>query len=337
MTLYQLRGNRISALPVSQYCGLSAKLGAEHGAGRAAAMSSAFHARAAGAPDAKEKMARLTTKEQNEISLWKTPTPITVFGHELTYEAADKEQPVGLTVAGEWADSGEVVTCGTLDFAWVVDDCAYVADMKKTQWASSGPDSLQLLCYGYAWAKKHGLPRFCVGIWLIEEAEWRWSSTVYSVEGFDSLDLWEHIVYAALNTTGEASFGPHCSDCYSRLHCPEYVLPAALADSKLSPATLGGAIDDPIKLGEMLAYIRRVEAIIERAKDHAKEAVRRGLVVVDPTTGETLKAIACKGRESLNQSKLFAAMPDATKFIERGDSYSQMRWVKTPKVKAAAK
>lgn len=337
MTLYLMRGARISQLPVSAFCGLSAKLSAEHGAGRAAAMSSAFHAKSAGAPDAKEKLSRLTPKELNEIAMWKAPTPVTVAGAELTYEAAAKEQPVGLTINGEWADSGEVVTCGTLDFAWDLPqlDAVAVADMKKSSWASSGPDSLQLLAYGYAWAKKHGRSRFCVGIWLIEEAEWRWSETIYSVEGFDSLDLWERIVYAALNVTGEASHGPHCSDCWSRLHCPEHVLPATLADSVLNPATLGGAIDDAAKLGEMLAFIRRVEPIIERAKEHAKEAVKRGLVVTDPTTGEILKSIQCSGKESLNQAKLFAAMPEATRFVERGNPYTQTRWVKPPKVKVA--
>jgi hypothetical protein len=337
MTRYLLRGVRISGLPLSQYCGLSAELGAQHGAGRAAALSSAFHAKASASPDAKEKLARLTPKELNEISMWKTPTPVKVAGKELTYEAAAKEQPVGLTLDGAWADEGEVITCGTLDFAWDLPelDMVAVADMKKTQWASSGPDSLQLLTYGYAWAAKLKRSKFVVGLWLIEEAEWRWSETVYDVGGFDYLDLWERIVYAARNNQGEASFGPHCGDCYSRLHCPEYTLPASLADSVLSPAALGGAIDDPIKLGEMLAFIRRIEPVIERAKEHAKEAARRGLTVTDPTTGETLKHISCQGRESLNQAKLFAAIPDATRFIERGQPYTQARWVKPLKAKAA--
>lgn len=334
---YLMRGNRISALPTAAFCGLAAKLGAEYGAGRAAAMSSAFHAKASGDPSAKEKLARLSPVELNTISMWKTPTSVTVAGHELTYESADKEQPVGLTIDGAWADDGEVVTCGTLDFAWDLPDIdtVVVADMKKTTWASSGPDSLQLLAYGFAWAKKHGRSKFVTGIWLIEEAEWQWSDRVYDVSGFDSLDLWERIVYAALNTTGEASYGPHCSQCYGRLHCGEYTLPAALVGSWLTPATVGGAIDDPKAMSEMLAMIRRIEPLIEKVKDSAKEAVKRGLVVTDPDTGETLKAISCKGRESLNQSKLFAAMPGATRFIERGEAYSQMRWVKPPKVKVA--
>ena len=337
MTRYLLQGVRISGLPVSQYCGLSAQLGAEHGAGRAAAMSSAFHAKAANAPDAKDKLARLSPAELNTISMWKTPTDVTVAGHVLTYADADKEQPVGLTIDGSWADEGEVVTCGTLDFSWDLPDIdtVVVADMKKTPWASTGPDSLQLLTYGYAWAKKHGRSKFITGIWLIEEAEWVWSPTVYSVDGFDSLDLWGRIVHAALNNRGDASYGPHCSDCYGRLHCPEYTLPVSLVDTWLTPATAGGAIDDPEAMGRMMAMIRRIEPLIERVKDSAKEAVKRGLVVTDPDTGETMKAIVCQGRESLNQKKLFEAMPEAKQFVERGAEFTQVRWVKPKKEKSA--
>lgn len=296
-------------------------------------MSSAFHAVAAGAPDAKAKLARLTDKEQSEIATWRKPDDVIVGSQVLTYAEALKEQPVGLTASGEWAESGEVVTCGTLDFAWVNDDTCYVADIKKTQWASSGPDSLQLLGYGYAWAKKNACSKFCVGLWLVEEQEWRWSDTIYSVDGFDSLDLWERIKHAALNTTGEASFGDHCSSCYGRLYCGEYLAPAAFVDTWLSPASVGGAIDDAAKLGEMLSMVRRVEGLIEKVKDTAKEAVRRGVQVTDPATGEVFKAISCKGRESLNQGKLFEAMPEAKRFVERGEGYTQMRWVKPAKVR----
>lgn len=337
---YVKLGARISLLPLSQFCGKAVELSEAHGAGRAAAKSSAFHAMAADAPDAKEKWARLSPEEQAEIAGWKKPTDVTVFGYELTYEGADKEQPVGLTASGEWADDGEVVTCGTLDFAWVVTTksglpMVVIADMKKTRWASSGPDSLQLLSYGYAWAKKHGCDYFVTGIWLIEDAEWQWSETVHSVAGFDSLDLWERIKHAALNTSGEAAFGDHCSNCWGRLHCAEYTLPAAFIDTWLTPAAVGGAIDDAGKLGEMLSLIRRVEPLIEKAKEAAKEAVRRGVTVSDPATGELFKAVECQGRESLNQKALFEALPNAKQFVERGKPYTMMRWVKPGKAKVA--
>lgn len=329
--MYEKKGNRVSLLPISQFCGLSAKLGEQHGAGRAAACSTAFHAKAAGSPDAAEKLARLTPKEQATISTWTTPPDVEVNGHTLRYSEADKEQPVGLTAAGEWADSGEVITCGTLDFAWVRDGVALVGDIKKTAWTTSGPDSLQLLAYGYAWAKKHDCHSFCVGLWLVEEKEWRWSSTVYRMDDFDSLELWGRIAHAALNTSNEAAFGEHCGSCYSRLHCPEYTAPAALAETVLGPACEGGDLDDPAKLSELYAFCERVEGMIDKVKEHAKEAARRGVTITHPVSGKILSFTMVKGRESLNTARLYEALPQAKGFIERGLPYSRAAWAK-PKV-----
>lgn len=341
MTVYIKKGARISLLPLSQYCGLATELSEAHGAGRAAAMSSAFHAREAGAPDAKEKLARLTPKELETISSWKRPSDVTITAPVgpksqftqlvLTYEEAAKEQPVGLTATGEFAEAGEVVTCGTLDFAWVHEGVAYVGDMKKSAWNTAGPDSLQLLTYGYAWAKKHDCRSFCVGLWIIEDAEWRWSPTVYEMDSLASLDLLGRIVYAALNVTGEANFGDHCRNCYARVHCPEYALPAPLADKFLTKDAVGDAIQEQsgAKLLAMLEFVERVEPMIERVKEEAKERARRGVPV--ERDGKVLKFIRTRGRESLNKARLFAAIPEATKFIERGEDFDTCRWVKAPK------
>jgi hypothetical protein len=331
---YNLLGNRISALPVSEYCALSAKLSAQHGAGRAAALSSAFHAKTAGAPDAHEKLARLSAEEREEILDWATPTPVTILGIECTYENAWKELPVGLSATGEWVEAGDATTCGTLDFAWPIPvtdgkgGIAAVADMKKTPWTCSGPDSLQLLTYGYALAKKLGFARFMVGLWIIESAEWVWSPTVYSVEGFEGFDLWGRIAHAATNRSDEASYGDHCSNCYARLHCPEYTAPAALADTVLAPVVVDGAIDDPVKLGELLAYCERTEAMIKKVKDHAKEAARRGLKVLHPESGKQLQFIKCKSPEALDRVALFEAIPEAKRFMKRGDGYQRAMWQK---------
>lgn len=330
---YVKLGNRVSLLPMAQFCGLAGELSEAHGAGRAAAMSSAFHAKMAGGDDAKEKLARLTPKELDTIAGWTKPSDVMVRGRTLTYEDADKEQAVGLDAHGEWADSGEVVTCGTLDFAWVHEGCAFVGDMKKSRWTTNGPDTLQLLTYGYAWAKKHGCHSFVVGLWIIEDAEWQWSPTVYKLDDFSTLDLWGRIYYAAMNKSGEANYGDHCSNCYGRLHCPEYTAPAALADTVLSPAAVGGALEDSEKLADLLAYCERVLPMIEKVKEHAREAARRGTPVRDKA-GRVLTFTRCKGRESLNKARLFAEMPEATRFIERGDPYDMMRWAKP---KAASK
>src|SRR6478735_7106933 len=333
---YTKIGARISLLPISQFCGMAAQLSEAHGAGRAAAMSSAWHAQAAGAEDAPAKLARLTPEERAAIEQWKKPTPVKVLGVELTYEASAKEQPIGLTGDGSFAEEGEVVTCGTLDFAWIVDHpdpfigrVAVIGDLKKTRWASSGPDSLQLLTYGYAWAKKHGCRAFITGIWVIEDEEWQWAQEVHELDSFAELDLFYRIKSAALNTTGEAAFGEHCGSCYGRLHCPEYTLPAQFAETVLAPvAADSGLINDGERLGQLFAFAERVAPLIEKAKELAKEAARRGAQVKHPVSGKVLTFVKCKGRESLNQARLFAAVPDATQFLERGNSYERMSWSK---------
>jgi hypothetical protein len=233
-----------------------------------------------------------------------------------------------LTLTGDFAESGEVVTCGTLDFAWVHDGVAFVGDMKKSAWTVSGPDSLQLLAYGYAWAKKHGCRAFCVGLWIIEDAEWRWSDKVYGLDDFESLDLWARIMYAALNVGTEANYGDHCDNCYGRLHCPEFTAPAALADTVLGPVVVGEAMqaEDPAKLLALLEYCERAQGMIEKVKEEARERARRGVPIRRP--GQVLKFTRCKGRETLNKAKLFAAIPSATVFLERGDDYDRMTWVK---------
>ncbi len=334
MNAYVKRGHRVSLLPITQFCSLAGKLSEEHGAGRAAALSSAFHAQAADAPDAKAKLAQLTPKEREQIAGWTTPTDVTVNGHVLTYADAAKEQPVGLSDAGEWVESGDCLTAGTLDFAWAYDSVAFVGDMKKSVWTTSGPDSLQLLTYGWAWAKKHGCHSFCVGLWIIEDGEWQWSPKVYRVDDFDALDLWSTIAHAARNNDGSASYGDHCGSCFGRLHCPEYTSPVAYIETALAPVCEGGPIDDPVKLGELMAFCERVKGLIEKAEEMAYEAARRGVAVTHPVSGKVLRFVACKGRESLNKEKLFEAMPEAKRFVERGQGYSRAQWSK-PKAERA--
>ena len=70
-------GNRASILDVAELCG-QAGIRARDAAGRAAAMSSAFHSLAAGGPDANRLFLSLTAEEQATISGWKLPTPVTV-------------------------------------------------------------------------------------------------------------------------------------------------------------------------------------------------------------------------------------------------------------------
>ena len=68
-------GHRMSSLPIAEFCGQAPVLGAQHGAGRAAAMSTAAHALFARQADADTKLARLTADERNEVRVWQSPLP----------------------------------------------------------------------------------------------------------------------------------------------------------------------------------------------------------------------------------------------------------------------
>lgn len=327
-------GNRISLLPISQFCGLAAKLSEEHGAGRAAAKSSAFHATCADVPEARALFARLTPEEQEEIALWKRPTDITLGGVSLDYASAEKELFVGIDASGEYAEpeTAETLTCGSIDFAWVRtvggQKVAYVADIKKTRWTVEGPTTLQLLAYGWAYAKKHGCTHFVCGLWVAEGGEWIWSDEWFGVEGFDGLDTWQRISFAALNKEITGSTGPHCQSCYGRLHCPEYTYPIAAAEDKLAVISgeLHGEIE-PARLGEAIALAQQLGDVAEAFLKNAKEAVRRGAKATN-AKGQIYKPIAMPGRESMNVPKLLQEYPEATRFITKGNGYSQFRWSK---------
>ena len=115
------RGHRCSATPITQFCGKSAKLGEQYGAGRAAVQSKVFHALAADEPDAPKLLLSLTEEEQKEISTWKTPTDCEVAeGVVLKYEDALKEWRFAVDDDGEYLDfEADCLTRGIIDFAWV--------------------------------------------------------------------------------------------------------------------------------------------------------------------------------------------------------------------------
>lgn len=326
---YLKTGNRISLLPLTQFCGKAAALSEAHGAGRPAAMSTAFHALKAdpGSEDTRRKLLSLTKEEQNEIMLWPTPTDVLLSSGALQYANADKELAVGLDEDGNYVAEGPCLTSGTLDMAWVVGDIAYIGDIKKTQWTVPTPDTLQLLTYGWAYARKRGVHRFTVGLWIAEDGEWIWSDKAIDMESFEGMELWETIKHAASNTDKGASTGPHCSSCYGRLYCAEHLAPAEFAETWLAPITTGAEISSE-NLSELLVTAERIAGLIEKVKEHAKEAAKRGIILKHPVTGQVYKPSLCKGRESLNLPKLLAEYPQATKFIERGNPYFRTTWRK---------
>lgn len=331
--------NRISSLPLTRYCGLAARLGAEHGAGMAALMSRCWHAMLAGnEAEARRLHLALDTQEKLEVASWKRPTDVQLDGLTLRYADAEKELRVGLDRNGSYCDPEDpaCLTIGTLDFAWCVElngqRLAVVADLKKSEFTTvDGPDTIQLRAYAFAYASKVGADAFMVGLFIGETGVWDWNPEVVDVCSKRAAELWAEVRQAAENTTGEPVTGAHCRSCYSRLHCPEWVLPATVVGTELEPLVTGSIDSD-----SALRLLRFVEALsgdgglLERAKDTLKTYVNQGGVIQDPVTGKVWRPVTQKGRPSVSVESLRDQLGEevAAKFITRGAPFQRFTWTK---------
>jgi hypothetical protein len=319
---------------MAERCGTAARLSSQHGAGRSAAMSKAFHAMCAESPESFRLMASLAPIEKEEVGTWKMPATVKVNDWcELDYDSATKEQEVGLDWMGEFADTeADSITWGHLDFAWLrtIEDLkvAFVADIKKSVWTTpDGPDSLQIHAYGRAFAKKVGASAYVTGIWAAKEGKWLWDTEIIHLDGEKAREIWGRIAYAAENE-GEASTGSHCGQCYARLHCPEYLLPAVVTTALVKECTIDGTlVEGAEEARQLLAWADRAEDLAERVKKNLRELVRRGEFVITDDEGKVWGPVEMLGRESVDMAKL-KALPDGSTVIKRGESYEQFRWRK---------
>lgn len=336
---YRKLGNRVSLLPIAQYCGKAAELSERYGAGRPAAMSTAFHARQAGSPDAAALWARLSEAEQQEVLGWKSPKTVVMSGGvSLDYAHAMKEIEVALDCDGYWAevDGPDVMTIGHADLAWAPYEIeglrvAFVGDIKKSAYTTEdGPESLQLHGYGWAVARKFHCDAYCCGLWLAEEGEWLWSQQWVVLDSDRGREIWDRIRYAATHKTGEATTGQHCRHCWSRLHCPEQLLPAKLGaiEKMLAPLTEGG--DITMVDHNTILRLQALSELCDKAKKVAQAAIERGVLKVrDPDSGKIWAPVEMPGRQSVDVDKLRSELGDgANRFIRRGNSYTQFRWMK---------
>ena len=136
----------------------------------------------------------------------------------------------------------------------------------------------------------------------------------------------------------EASVGEHCLHCYKRMHCPEYLLPMAVAIQAGVPAPFAEFTEQPLTVEttvkalvwleaceRMQAGIKKIHDLVEGNVDAyvtQEGPVRVGEMLYGPTltkprkagaTVETLKAI---GREDL---------------IRMGDPKVKCKWYPAPK------
>lgn len=324
------KGNRFSALPISQFCAKSAALNL--GSGRAAAISSCFHARCAGDDKWREMYARLTDEEQDEFDKMLRPSPVQVEGAELLYDIAAKEAPLGLDEYCGFVPKGsvEAVTEGTCDMYWIHDHVAYVADIKRSEWTTSdGPNSLQVKGYALAVCAKHHdeVDGYVCGIWAAQEGLWSWGEYT-PLDSEQCMRDWERVKAAALNIDGDFSTGRHCRGCYARTRCPAYLVPPEHAQDGLAKY-LSGEIDRPRVL-ELLAFVERVEETCKMARGVIKADVDRNGPIPDGE-GKIYGPVNCRGKAKLDKVALETDYPELIqKYTSLGQDYAQYRWTNDP-------
>lgn len=326
-------GNRPSSLPIARFCARAPALNV--GAGRAAACSNVWHARAAG-KDWRDAYERLTQDERDDIDSWRVPTDIILDGGVcLRYVDAYKETPVALSVDGGYADPSDpkALTAGTCDFYWFIDGVLYVADLKKSAFTEpDGPRSLQILCYALALVAKYEhagqtVRGFVPGVWHGQEAQWEWGDFVDADLFSDARDTaWLAVRAAALHTEGEFSTGQHCRRCYSRQKCPAYLVPPEHANDGIAKYMVGEL--DGTKALELRRFYERVETTLKAAKERLQAYADANGGIVDPESGKVWKAIMVSGKAGYDMKQLEADHPELLqKYLKRGLPHPQFRWI----------
>jgi hypothetical protein len=322
---------RMSLLPHAAICGASAALSERFGAGRPAAMSKAFHALASGDSDASRLISLLSDIEKREIMTWKMPATVIIDGVTLEYRHADKELTVGFDSMGFYDDSAEAMCIGHLDFAWAPETSrhVFVADIKKSSYTTpDGVDSLQLHAYGWAYATLHDRPSYMRGLWIASESEWQWAPDPIVLSSAEGSTIWHRILLAANNPSTEYSTGPHCTSCWSRLHCPEYALPLATVDSWLAPVADGGVPTNE-QAADILRKATAVKDVAELVIENLKAAIRHGGLTIEDRDGRRWLPVQCKGRHSVSMEKLRRGLgQNAEQYIRRGAPFEQFHWIK---------
>jgi hypothetical protein len=333
---------RMSSLPLAQFCPVAAKLSNEVGSGRAAAISSAFHALMAGEIKASGMIARLTNPEKEELMRMNRPADFPAgVNATLSYADAHKEIPCGLTEQGGYCekDDPKAIAAGTCDMAWEPVRWAdmavlYVGDIKRSEWTAS-PDSLQLAGYALALAAKWDATHICTGIWDATGGQWSWSA-ITDLAAPEGAALWEKVKASAMNIEGGPATGAHCNDCYGRMRCPAWVLPPEHAETTLAPFVGADIALDNEKALALLLACDRAEDLIERIK--GKDGLLRPFAakngIVDAKSGMRWMPVEVAGRESLDKKAIEAKHPGLLdEFTKVGKPSQQFRWLKLPVIK----
>lgn len=328
-------GNRMSSLPIAQFCGLAPRLGDQYGAGRAAAVSNVAHARVAGDPKWKEMREALTEAERADLDARHDPSIFLQGPHPLSDNLSNfechRELEVMLTKDLAYTEDIDLaISVGHVDMAWFLPgewgpDQMAVMDIKANRWTvPDGPDSsLQLHAYGIACCEKWGCEGYWPGLFFSEDGEYVWGEYVDLMS--DEGQRIRQRVKAAILNDGEASTGPHCAGCHHRLHCPEHTLKGvehtALAELTTGEITPEGA-------AKALEWLDAAKTVVKQAEATLKVYAERegGIPCGD---GKVWKPTMTKGRVGVNAKKLASVYPEVYEEVcERGAPFPTFRRVK---------
>lgn len=233
---------RPSSLQAAEHCELSAVLSAEFphtnaGTVRGSLVDQQVSDELRGGPIAEDPDARACVQFIRE-HLYVGP------GHWLAVQEK---------VALHDPDTGELLCKGTPDVVGMdlFETSVIVVDMKKReQWYAANlapPDeNLQLGAYGLAHSFIRGAPyQTCILLFGDGAVEPLWSRTYTNVESRPILDRIRAIAArekARGATRPVGVVGSHCSSCYSKRHCPAWLLPAHDGPTALAPYVQPGGI-----------------------------------------------------------------------------------------------
>ena len=208
-----------------------------------------------------------------------------------------------------------------------------LADMKRSVWTESNPLNNQNLAYAFAAASKHHCSKMVLGLWHPEEGQWGQWSDFISLVSQEALTLLQRVLAAATNLSEEPCIGDHCNGCYSRKHCPEYMLPPAVLH-KESSAVLCQIADQKGELSmDQALTLRR---LYERGKEFldaiepvVKDYARENGGIRDEEVGKVWTEISKKGSKRPSLKLIKEKYPDvATECTVQGAPTKAFIWKK---------
>ena len=308
----------MSSLGTARYCAQAGFLSEQYGSSLDAAAGTAFHAMDSGEVGWQDKLARLPEELRAQVASWvKLPEVLEVSVPDeslaqnpvlrLSKSKAMREREVKL----EFGPTMKDVSLGHFDCAWVVEmnglKLVVLVDLKRSKWTTpDGTDSLQLHAYGMALTIELDCDAYLPCIWACEEGELLVGELVRS--GSDTwVETMEEVESAAYHVEGKATVGGHCMNCYAREHCPEFLLPGALADTTLGPAVTGAIKTNQDALACVLA-LKALDKLSTAAEKNLKVWAERHGGIYDPSTKQVWGPNEGKGGSSLDKEALEQAL-----------------------------